>query len=116
MLGQIDHCLTSLIGGTRRKTPSVRAGMGPMKSGGWLQRSLLALVFVIVAGASSDTGFAAKVPPIAERMYLEAYTNMVFRKSTQAVKPLTHLVAADPNLADVQNALALALYVSYPDQ
>ena len=68
MLGQIDHYQTSLIRGTRRKTPSVRAGMGPIKSGGWLRRSLLALVFVIVAGASSDTGFAAKVPPIAERM------------------------------------------------
>jgi len=83
----------------------------------WLRRGLLALVVVVGAGMAGEPAFAAKkAPPIAQPMYLEAYTNMVFRKSAQAIKPLTHLVAADPNLADLQNALAIALFVGAPDQ
>ena len=49
-------------------------------------------------------------------MYLEAYVNMVFRKSDLAIKPLTHLVDADPNLPDTHNALAVALLVARPEQ
>ncbi len=91
--------------------------MGLTKGGRWLQRGLLTLVVVIGAGMASEPGYAAKkVPAIAQPMYLEAYTNMVFRKSAQAIKPLTHLVAADPELADLKNALALALFVGQPDQ
>ena len=104
-------------GGNGRKTPSARAGMESIKRGRWLRRALMALIVVIGTGMASETGMAAKkAPPIAQPMYLEAYTNMVFRKSFQAIRPLTHLVAADPNLADVQNALALALFVGQPDQ
>ncbi len=61
-------------------------------------------------------GTGKKVPPIAERMYLEAYTNMVFRKPAQAIKVLTHLVAADPHFSHIQNALAVALIVARPEQ
>lgn len=57
-----------------------------------------------------------KAPPIALPMYLEAYTSIIFRKSAQAIKPLTYLVEADPHFADFQNALALALFVVWPEQ
>ena len=91
--------------------------MGLTRSSRWLRRGLLSLVVVIAAGLVGQTALAAKkAPPIAQPMYLEAYTNMVFRKSAQAIKPLTHLVAADPELADLKNALALALFVGQPNQ
>ena len=123
MLGRTVRNKTSFIGRNERRIPSARTGMGQTAcpdlthSLRWLRRGLLALVVVVGAGMASEPVSAAKkAPPIAQPMYLEAYTNMVFRKSSQAIKPLTHLVAADPNLADLQNALALALFVGAPDQ
>ena len=116
MLGQTPRNETSFIDRNERGTPSARSGMGLTKGGRWLRRGVLALVVIIGAGMASEPGFAAKLPPIAQPMYLEAYTNMVFRKSAQAIKPLTHLVTADPNLAAVQNALALAVFIGQPDQ
>ena len=116
MLGQKTRNETSFTKGKERETPSVFAGMGLTRSSRWLRRGLLSLVVVIAAGMVGETALAAKAPPIAQPMYLEAYTNMVFRKSAQAIKPLTHLVAADPELADLKNALALALFVGKPDQ
>ena len=122
MLGQTGQNKTSFIAMNERRIPSADTGMGQTACLGlthsrrWLRRSLLALVVVVGAGMASEPVAAKKAPPIAQPMYLEAYTNMVFRKSSKAIKPLTHLVAADPNLPDLQNALALALFISEPDQ
>ena len=57
-----------------------------------------------------------KAPPIAQPMYLEAYTKIIFRKSEEAIKPLTHLVKADPFFSHIQNAMAVALIVARPEQ
>ena len=53
-----------------------------------------------------------KIPPIAAPMYLTAYASVVTGRSANAIKPLRHLVEADPALADVHNALALALFTA----
>jgi hypothetical protein len=57
-----------------------------------------------------------KLPPLAGPMYLTAYANMITRHTENAIKPLTHLVAADPTFADVRNALAMALFVVRPEE
>ena len=56
-----------------------------------------------------------KIPPIAAPMYLTAYASVVTGRSANAIKPLRHLVEADPALADVHNALALALCTADPN-
>ncbi len=56
----------------------------------------------------------ARFPTIAAPMYLSAYANILTRNARNAVKPLKHLVAADPAIADVRNALAIALFVIDP--
>ena len=56
-----------------------------------------------------------KIPPIAAPMYLTAYASVVTGQSASAIKPLNHLAAADPALADVHNALALALFTADPN-
>ena len=56
-----------------------------------------------------------KIPPIAAPMYLTAYASVVTGRSANAIKPLRHLVEADPALADVHNALALALFTADPN-
>ena len=70
---------------------------------------------VLFGGADRAAIAAKKFPEIAAPMYLSAYASMVTRKPHTAVKPLSHLVAADPDLADVRNALALALIASDPN-
>lgn len=89
--------------------PAARADIGSAARGHWLRRSIraLALAGVVAAGGlvGGPADAAKKAPPIAEPMYLEAYANMVTRKPGKAIKPLTHLVAADPGMADIQNAL-----------
>ncbi len=62
------------------------------------------------------SGSAKPVPhPIAAPMYLIAYASVVTGQSASAIKPLNHLAAADPALADVHNALALALFTADPN-
>jgi hypothetical protein len=56
-----------------------------------------------------------KIPPIAAPMYLTAYASVVTGQSASAIKPLSRLVEADPALADVHNALALALFTADPN-
>ena len=56
-----------------------------------------------------------KIPPIAAPMYLTAYASVVTGRSANAIKPLRHLVEADPALADVHNAFALALFTADPN-
>jgi len=56
-----------------------------------------------------------KIPPIAAPMYLTAYASVVTGQAASAIKPLSHLAEADPALADVHNALALALFTADPD-
>ena len=58
----------------------------------------------------------AKVPPVAEPMYLSAHASLITGRPAKAVTPLTHLVNADPSFADVQNALAVAIFSAYPEQ
>ncbi len=56
-----------------------------------------------------------KIPPIAAPMYLTAYASVVTGQSASAIRPLSRLVEADPALADVHNALALALFTADPN-
>ncbi len=101
-------------------SPEARSDIAGATRGRWLRRGALrlALASAIIAGAlAAGPAFAAKkAPPIAEPMYLSAYANLVTRNPANAVKPLTHLVVADPGMADIQNALALALFTVDPDQ
>jgi hypothetical protein len=72
------------------------------------------------SGTSTDStisyGGSKKAPPIAEPMYLSAYANLVTHNPYSAIKPLTHLVAADPAMAAFHNALALALISANHDE
>ena len=58
----------------------------------------------------------AKVPPVAQPMYLSAQANLITGNPAQAIKPLSHLANADPTFADVQNALAASIFAASPDQ
>jgi hypothetical protein len=53
---------------------------------------------------------------IAQPMYLSAYASMITHNAQSAIKPLNHLVEFDPAFADVQNALALALFTALPNE
>jgi len=55
---------------------------------------------------------AKKIPSIAEPMYLSAYASVIVGQADNAVRPLRHLSTADPMMADVHNALALALFTA----
>ncbi len=59
---------------------------------------------------------AKNIPPIAAPMYLSAYASVITGRSGDAVRPLSHLASVDPTLADVQNALALAIFTATPGQ
>ena len=59
---------------------------------------------------------AKNIPPIAEPMYLSAYASVITGRAGDAVRPLRHLAVVDPTLADVQNALALAIFTATPDK
>ena len=61
------------------------------------------------------TNTGKKIPLIAEPMYLTAYASVVTGQSASAIKPLNRLAEADPALADVHNALALALFTARPN-
>ena len=70
-----------------------------------------------IVGGIIGTAYAAKkIPPIAGPMYLTAYASVVTGQSKNAVKPLSYLAVADPSIADVQNALALALFTTDPSK
>ena len=57
---------------------------------------------------------AKNIPPIAAPMYLSAYASVITGRAGDAVRPLNHLALVDPTLADVQNALALAIFTATP--
>ena len=85
-------------------------------------RALLALtfaglLFVVADGDVAARAHAAKkLPPIAEPMYLSAFASVITGRPDDAVGPLSHLASADPTMADVHNALALAIFTARPDQ
>ena len=85
---------------------------------GWrLRRTAAALVLSIVivgigGGAVISAAYAAKIPPIAAPMYDSAFASLITGHPSRAVRVLRHLARADPEMADVQNALALALFSS----
>ena len=74
----------------------------------WLRRAAVAASLACAVLVTGPAFAAKKMPPVAEPMYLSAYANMVTRNSANAIKPLTHLVGADPTMAGFRNALALA--------
>jgi hypothetical protein len=80
----------------------------------WLCAALLC--GAIVGGIIGTAYAAKKIPPIAGPMYLTAYASVVTGQSKNAVKPLSYLAVADPSIADVQNALALALFTTDPSK
>jgi len=80
----------------------------------WLCAALLC--GAIVGGIIGTAYAAKKIPPIAGPMYLTAYASVVTGQSKNAVKPLSYLAIADPSIADVQNALALALFATDPSK
>lgn len=107
---------SQIIAATDRAEEHSTPPVGPKPVIQWLRRGALAAT---LAGAILVTGsaFAArKAPPIAEPMYLSAYANMVTRNFGGAIKPLTHLVGADPTMAGFRNALALALFTAHPEE
>ena len=85
-------------------------------------RALAALMsagFVFVAAGgdvASRAQAAKKLPPIAEPMYLSAFASVITGRAADAVGPLSHLATVDPAMADVHNALALAIFTAHPDQ
>ena len=82
----------------------------------WLRRGALAASLACAVLVTGPAFAAKKAPPIAEPMYLSAYANMVTRNFGGAIKPLTHLVGADPTMAGFRNALALALFTAHPEE
>ena len=87
---------------------------------GWrLRRTAAALVLSSVimgigGGAVVSAAHAAEIPPIAAPMYDSAFASLITGHPSRAVTVLQHLARADPEMADVQNALALALFSSNP--
>ena len=82
----------------------------------WLRRGALAASLACAVLVTGPAFAAKKAPPIAEPMYLSDYANMVTRNFGGAIKPLTHLVGADPTMAGFRNALALALFTAHPEE
>ncbi len=91
--------------------------------GRWALALVIAGVFLATFGSDlaaigsnivSRAHAAKNIPPIAEPMYLSAYASVITGRAGDAVRPLRHLAAVDPTLADVQNALALAIFTATP--
>ncbi len=84
----------------------------------WALALVIAGVFLTVVGGNivSLAHAAKKIPSIAEPMYLSAYASVIVGQADNAVRPLRHLSAADPMMADVHNALALALFTADRDE
>ncbi len=82
----------------------------------WMLALAIAGAFLFAIGGEvvSRAQAAKKIPPIAEPMYLSAYASVITGRAGYAVRPLRHLAAVDPTLADVQNALALAIFTATP--
>ena len=85
-------------------------------------RALAALTlagFMLVAAGgeiASRAHAAKKLPPIAEPMYLSAFASVITGRPDDAVRPLSHLATVDPTMADVHNALALAIFTASPGE
>ncbi len=85
-------------------------------------RALAALTcagFMLVAAGGDVVSRAhatKKLPPITESMYLSAFASVITGRPDDAVGPLSHLASVDPTMADVHNALALAIFTARPDQ
>ncbi len=82
----------------------------------WALALVVAGAFLAAIGSDvvSPTHAARNIPPIAEPMYLSAYASVITGRAGDAVRPLNHLASVDPTLADVQNALALAIFTANP--
>ncbi len=102
--------------GTRTTHRTTRAVFSPQAQvrthPQWLCAALLC--GAIVGGIIGTAYAAKKIPPIAGPMYLTAYASVVTGQSKNAVKPLSYLAVADPSIADVLNALAVALFATDP--
>jgi len=101
--------------------PKSRAEASAMSARGrtmlrWALALVIAGVFLTVVGGNivSRAHAAKNIPPIAEPMYLSAYASVITGRAGDAVRPLRHLASVDPTLADVQNALALAIFTATP--
>ena len=85
-------------------------------------RALAALTFagfmLVAAGGdvASRAHAAKKLPPIAEPMYLSAFASVITGRPDDAVGPLSRLATVDPTMADVHNALALAIFTASPGE
>ena len=82
----------------------------------WALALVIAGAFLVAIGGEviSRAHAATNIPPIAEPMYLSAYASVITGHAGDAVRPLRHLASVDPTLADVQNALALAIFTATP--
>ena len=104
------HARQTLPSARRTDAPKTQASTRPK----WLCAALLC--GAIVGGIIGTAYAAKKIPPIAGPMYLTAYASVVTGQSKNAVKPLSYFAVADPSIADVQNALALALFTTDPSK
>lgn len=83
---------------------------------------LLGLALDVWGGSQAPSPYAAAVPPrpvqgdlprnFAASMYRDALARLSFDQPESAVEPLLYLSRADPDLADIQNATAVALYLT----
>ena len=84
----------------------------------WALALVIAGTFLAAIGSDivSRAHAAKKIPSIAEPMYQSAYASVITGRSGAAVGPLSRLATVDPTMADVHNALALAIFTASPDK